>query len=73
MENTIKKTKPCFLCLNNTNDLDYKDTRLLRRFINSYGKILSRKRTGTCATHQRKLSTAVKQARVMALLPSAGK
>lgn len=73
MENTIKKTKLCFLCLNNINDLDYKDTRLLRRFINSYGKILPKKRTGTCATHQRKLTTAVKQARIMALLPFTGK
>ncbi|MEK7202809.1 MAG: 30S ribosomal protein S18 [Patescibacteria group bacterium] len=68
MENIIKKTKLCFLCLNNINDIDYKDTQLLRRFINSYGKILSKKRTGTCATHQRKLSTAVKRARAMALL-----
>ncbi|MDO9399405.1 MAG: 30S ribosomal protein S18 [bacterium] len=73
MENAIKKAKQCYLCLNNINDLDYKDTQLLRRFINSYGKILSKKRTGVCTTHQRKLALAVKRARIMALLPFTGK
>jgi len=43
--------------------------QMLQRFINTYKKILPRKRTGTCSTHQRKLATAVKRARVMALLP----
>ncbi|MEK7557959.1 MAG: 30S ribosomal protein S18 [Patescibacteria group bacterium] len=73
MENAIKKAKQCYFCLNNINDVDYKDTQLLRRFINSFGKILSKKRTGTCTTHQRKLASAVKCARVMALLPFTGK
>jgi len=73
MENSIKKIKLCFFCLNNINDIDYKDTQLLRRFINFYGKILPKKRTGTCATHQRKLATTVKQARAMALLPFTNK
>jgi small subunit ribosomal protein S18 len=69
MENPIKKTKPCYFCVNNINEVDYKDTELLRNFINSYFKILPPKRTGTCAWHQRKLATAIKSARVMALLP----
>lgn len=69
MENAIKKVKQCHFCVNNINEIDYKNTDLLRNFINSYFKILPPKRTGACAWHQRKLATAVKSARVMALLP----
>ncbi len=69
MESSIKKVKTCHFCVNNINEIDYKDTEMLRRFINSYMKILPVKRTGTCAWHQRKLATAVKRARVMALMP----
>lgn len=69
MENVIKKEKSCYFCANNVNDVDYKDTQLLRRFINSYMKILPRKRTGTCSWHQRKLATAIKRARIMVLMP----
>lgn len=65
MDNKTKKT--CYFCANNL-DVDYKDTRSLRKFINFHMKILPRKRTGICAWHQRKLSTAVKRSRVMALL-----
>ncbi len=61
------KIKECFFCVNQL-EVDYKDTRTLRRFMNFYMKILPGKRTGVCAWHQRKLSTAVKRARVMALL-----
>ncbi len=69
MENIIKKEKKCHFCVNNINEIDYKDAETLRRFINSYMKILPRKRTGTCSWHQRKLATAIKRARVMVLLP----
>jgi len=69
MENVIKQKKHCYFCVNNLAEIDYKDTQTLRRFINSYAKILPKKRTGTCAKHQRKLATAIKQARIMALLP----
>ncbi len=69
MNNTIKTKKVCHFCVNNINDIDYKDTQLLRRFTNVYQKILPRKRTGACSWHQRKLATAVKRARIMALLP----
>jgi len=65
----IKKEKKCHFCVNNINEIDYKDAETLRRFINSYMKILPRKRTGTCSWHQRKLATAIKRARVMVLLP----
>jgi small subunit ribosomal protein S18 len=69
MDNTIKKEKQCYFCVNNINEIDYKDTQTLKRFINSYMKILPRKRTGTCSWHQRKLATAIKRARIMALMP----
>ena len=67
-----KKNKECYFCVNNL-DVDYKDTRTLRRFINFYMKILPGKRTGVCAWHQRKLATAVKRSRVMALLAATHK
>ena len=69
MVNQIKKVKSCYFCVNNTDEIDYKDINLLQRFINSYMKILPRKRTGTCNWHQRKLANAIKRARIMALLP----
>ncbi|MBN2884372.1 30S ribosomal protein S18 [Patescibacteria group bacterium] len=62
-----KKPKECFYCVNQL-DVDYKDVRTLRRFINFYMKILPGDRTGVCAWHQRKLTQAVKRARVMSLL-----
>ncbi len=69
MENVIKKEKQCHFCVNNIKEIDYKDGHTLRRFVNSYGKILPKKRTGVCSKHQRKLAIAVKRSRVMALLP----
>ncbi len=67
-----QKTKECHFCVNNL-EVDYKDVRTLRRFINFYMKILPSKRTGVCAWHQRKLATAIKRARVMALLAATHK
>jgi small subunit ribosomal protein S18 len=67
-----KKIKECYFCVNNL-DVDYKDTRTLRRFVNFYMKILPGSRTGVCAWHQRKLSTAIKRSRVMALLSATHK
>ncbi len=49
--------------------IDYKETDILERFINDQGKILPRRVTGTSAKHQRQLSTAVKRARFLALIP----
>ena len=49
--------------------IDYKDTAKLRRFLSERGKILPRRTTGTCAAHQRQLTTAIKRARHVALLP----
>lgn len=61
--------KQCFFCSQNTRVIDYKDAELLKRFLTPQAKILSSKKAGICAKHQRKLSLAVKRARFMALLP----
>ncbi|OQX71661.1 30S ribosomal protein S18 [Candidatus Parcubacteria bacterium 4484_255] len=61
--------KHCYFCVNNINEIDYKDIHLLRRFISNYEKILPRRKRGTCLKHQRKLAIAIKRARIMALLP----
>lgn len=65
--NPIKKKKECYFCVNNI-DVDYKDIKTLKRFVNYYMKIISARRSGTCQWHQRKLTMAVKRARAMALL-----
>jgi len=49
--------------------IDYKDVVRLRKFTSERGKILPRRMTGTCAKHQRQLSTAIKRARTIALMP----
>lgn len=49
--------------------IDYKDTEMLKKFLNPHGKIMSRRRTGLSAANQRALAQAVKRARFMALLP----
>lgn len=69
MMQTAKK-KGCYFCTNDPDrEINYKDTRLLQKFLSSYAKILPRSRTGTCLKHQRKLSEAIKRARFMALIP----
>ena len=59
----------CFFKRNNIKHVDYKDTEILRKFLNPHGRLLSRRRTGVSAVNQRKLATAVKRARFMGLLP----
>ena len=61
--------KVCRFCAEKLDDVDYKDVKLLQRFVNSYGKIETRKRTGTCLKHQRRVAIALKRARHLALLP----
>ncbi|NCD00636.1 30S ribosomal protein S18 [bacterium] len=68
----MPKKKECYFCANDL-EVDYKDVRTLRKFMNFYMKILPSKRTGVCSKHQRKLSTAVKRARVVALLAATHK
>ena len=64
-----KRRKVCAFCVDNATGIDYKDTAKLRRYLSERGKILPRRTTGTCAAHQRHLTTAIKRARQIALLP----
>ncbi|AQQ54918.1 30S ribosomal protein S18 [Planococcus lenghuensis] len=64
-----KRKKVCYFTSNNITHIDYKDVDLLRKFISERGKILPRRVTGTSAKWQRKLTVAVKRARIMGLLP----
>ncbi|MBC8464999.1 MAG: 30S ribosomal protein S18 [Parcubacteria group bacterium] len=59
----------CYFTENNIQYIDYKDTELLKKFLNPYGRIQARKYTGTSAKHQRQLERAIKRARYMGLLP----
>ena len=63
------RRKVCAFCLDKNRTIDYKDISTSRRFLTERGKIKSRRKTGTCAKHQRRLATAVKRARHLALLP----
>ena len=64
-----KRKKVCQFCADKSQVIDYKDAAKLRRFISERSKILPRRTTGTCAMHQRQLTTAIKRARQVALLP----
>ena len=64
-----RKKKVCAFCVDKATSIDYKDVAKLRRFISERGKILPRRITGNCAKHQRLLTTAVKRARHVAILP----
>ena len=66
------RRKVCVFCVEKIKEIDFKDTGRLRRFISDRGKIEPRRKTGTCAKHQRRLSVALKRARFMALLPYTG-
>jgi len=61
--------KVCRFCADKSEQIDYKDVKLLQRFLNGYGKIESRKRSGNCPRHQRRVAVALKRARQIALLP----
>jgi len=59
----------CAFCVDKIDRVDYKDALKLRRYITERGKIEPRRKTGTCARHQRRLTIAIKRARHLALLP----
>tara|TARA_Y100001970_G_C13977536_1_gene721410 strand:- start:662 stop:889 length:228 start_codon:yes stop_codon:yes gene_type:complete len=63
------RNKFCFFKENGINDIDYKDVKLLRRFVNDQGKIMPRRVTGTSSKMHRKLVRAIKRARSIALMP----
>ncbi len=63
------RRKVCAFCVDHVREIDYKDVGRLRRYISERAKIEPRRKTGTCAKHQRRLTVALKNARQMALLP----
>jgi small subunit ribosomal protein S18 len=63
------RRKPCLHCKDKIEQVDYKDTATLRKYISERGKIRSRRITGACRRHQSQIATAVKRARELALLP----
>jgi len=66
------RRKVCLFCENTIKSIDYKDHRLLARFLTERAKIVPRRTSGTCAKHQRQLSKAIKKGRFLALLPYIG-
>ncbi len=63
------RRKVCQFCADKVENIDYKDTARLRKFITERGKIMPRRMSGVCAEHQRALASAIKTARQVALLP----
>ncbi|MBI5569509.1 MAG: 30S ribosomal protein S18 [Desulfomonile tiedjei] len=66
---SFPRTKVCRFCADSSLRMDYKEPNLLRAFITERGKIIPRRISGNCAKHQRELTTAIKRARNIALLP----
>ncbi len=64
----MRRRKICRFCENKIEYIDYKDEKMLRRFANERGKILPRRISGNCASHQRSVTRAIKRARVMAIM-----
>ncbi|OGC76413.1 MAG: 30S ribosomal protein S18 [candidate division Zixibacteria bacterium RBG_16_50_21] len=64
-----RRKRTCRFCEEGVEYIDYKDDRYLRRFLTDRAKILTRRVTGTCAFHQRQLTTAIKRGRHLAMLP----
>lgn len=65
----IRRKKVCQFCADKTETIDYKDVEKLKKYVTERGKILPKRITGTCAVHQREVTTAIKRARIVALLP----
>jgi small subunit ribosomal protein S18 len=65
----IPRRKHCSFCADSVATIDYKEPAKLRRYISDRGKIEPRRKTGTCAKHQRVMAEAIKRARHLALLP----
>jgi small subunit ribosomal protein S18 len=69
----FRRKKVCKFCTEKIDAIPYRDVRLLQGFVAERGKIVPRRLTGVCTTHQRRLTRAIKQARNIALLPFAGR
>ena len=63
----MRRKKVCQFCVDKV--IDYKDVEKLKKYVTERGKILPKRITGTCAMHQREVTTAIKRARIVALLP----
>lgn len=63
------RKKVCSFCADKTQKIDYKDINKLKKYVTDRGKILPRRISGNCSKHQRELTTAIKRARQVALLP----
>jgi small subunit ribosomal protein S18 len=59
----------CYFCKNNIEEIDFRETALLKRFISALAKIRPKQKTGLCAKHQRELARNIKRARQMGLMP----
>jgi small subunit ribosomal protein S18 len=59
----------CYFCKKNIQEVDFHDTEVLGKYLSKSGKIKPRTKTGCCAKHQREVTTAIKRARVMGILP----
>jgi small subunit ribosomal protein S18 len=68
VERRVKK-KPCAFCIDKAVAISYRDVNRLRKYVSERGKIVPRRISGTCAKHQRMLTTAIKRARFIAFLP----
>lgn len=68
---SFRKQKVCKWCVDKIEAVDFKDAKRLRNFITDRGKIIPRRISGSCASHQRQLGGAIKRARSIALLPFA--
>ena len=69
MKKEIRTKKVCRFTQNNVKYIDYKDVKMLQKFITEQGKIIPKRITGTSSKYQRELAKAIKRARHMALLP----
>jgi small subunit ribosomal protein S18 len=65
----IRRKKVCPFCADKMINIDYKDADMLGKYISERGKIMPKRMSGVCAIHQRELATAIKRARIVALLP----
>lgn len=65
----MRRKKVCQFCADKTEVIDYKDVEKIKKYVTERGKILPKRITGTCAMHQREVTTAIKRARIVALLP----
>ncbi len=72
MKSRRPRRKACQFCVDKIEYIDYKDIGRLRKFVSERGKILPKRMSGTCAQHQRQLTTAIKRARHLAFLPYSG-